>query len=183
MTQMPPLDGASCDCRGRGRAVDLFIIKKRNAMATITPFLWFNDNAEAAVNRYMEIFSDGRILSTARNPQNGQVMVISFSIQGQELTAMNGGPAYRLTEAFSLVVHCKDQAEVDYYWDALVANGGTESRCGWLKDAFGLSWQIVPEQLPKLMAQPDAAAAGRVMQALMGMKRIVIRNLEQAANE
>ncbi len=150
-------------------------------MQKITPFLWFNDNAEEAVNRYMEIFKDGRVGMSSRNPQDGKVMVISFSINGQEITAMNGGPMYQLTEAFSLLISCETQEEIDYYWDALTANGGQASRCGWLKDPFGLSWQVIPVQLPRLMAQPDPAAAQRVMQALMSMDKIRIAELEAAA--
>lgn len=150
-------------------------------MQKITPFLWFNDNAEAAVNRYTEIFKDGSIGSVSCNPQDGSVMVMSFNIMGQQLTAMNGGPAFKLTEAFSLVVSCDGQAEIDYYWDALTANGGAPGRCGWLRDAFGLSWQVIPAGLPGLMSQPDPAAAGRVFEALMKMNKLVIADLEAAA--
>lgn len=150
-------------------------------MQKITPFLWYNDNAEAAVSRYLEIFKDGSIGATSRNPQDGKVLVISFRIAGQDVTAMNGGPMYQLNEAFSFTISCADQSEVDYYWEALTANGGAPSRCGWLKDAFGLSWQVIPTQLPALMSQPDPAAAQRVMQAMLRMDKIIIADLEAAA--
>lgn len=154
---------------------------KQSLMQKITPFLWFNDNAEEAVSRYLEIFKEGRIGVTSRNPQTGKAFVISFSINGQQITAMNGGPNYQLSPAFSLMVSCETQEEVDYYWDTLIAGGGQASRCGWLTDPFGLSWQVIPNQLPALMSQPDPGAAQRVLQAMLGMEKIIIADLEAAA--
>ncbi len=146
---------------------------------TITPFLWFDDNADAALKRYVEVFDDAEVLDETRMP-DGSLFIASIRIQGQDLIMMNGGPAHRLTEAFSLSVGVETQEEVDRYSDALIEGGGSQDACGWLKDAFGLSWQIVPTALPRLMGDPDPEKAGRVQQALMGMKRISIAELEAA---
>ncbi len=146
---------------------------------TITPFLWFDDNADAALKRYVEVFDDAEVLDETRMP-DGSLFIASIRIQGQDLILMNGGPAHRLTEAFSLSVGVETQEEVDRYSDALIEGGGSQDACGWLKDAFGLSWQIVPTALPRLMGDPDPEKAGRVQQALMGMKRISIAELEAA---
>jgi len=146
---------------------------------TITPFLWFDDNADAALKRYVEVFDDAEVLDETRMP-DGSLFIASIRIQGQDLILMNGGPDHRLTEAFSLSVGVETQEEVDRYSDALIEGGGSQDACGWLKDAFGLSWQIVPTALPRLMGDPDPEKAGRVQEALMGMKRISIAELEAA---
>jgi predicted 3-demethylubiquinone-9 3-methyltransferase (glyoxalase superfamily) len=145
----------------------------------ITPFLWFDSNAEEAADFYISIFKNSRRLDELRNPgeapgPKGGVMVVAFELDGQKFSALNGGPMFKFTEAISFVVRCDSQEEVDYYWDKLSA-GGSEVQCGWLKDKFGLSWQIVPAQLPELIKHPKA------MQAMMGMKKLVIADLERAA--
>ena len=145
----------------------------------ITPFLWFDVNAEEAVDFYLGVFKNSRRLTELRNPGNapgpkGGVLTIAFELDGQRFTALNGGPAYKFTEAISLVVRCDSQEEVDYYWSKLGA-GGSEIACGWLKDKFGLCWQIVPACLPELIKHPKA------MQAMMKMKKLDIAELERAA--
>jgi predicted 3-demethylubiquinone-9 3-methyltransferase (glyoxalase superfamily) len=152
----------------------------------ITTFLWFDNNAEEAANFYCSVFKNSRILNTARYPQGspgmeGSVMTVEFELDGEEFIALNGGPHFKFTEAMSLVVHCKTQEEVDYYWEKLTADGGQESQCGWLKDKYGLSWQITPDMLLDQWTTSDGAKAQRVMQAMMGMKKIVIKDLEHAA--
>ncbi len=145
----------------------------------ITPFLWFDSNAEEAVNFYLTVFKNSRRFDELRTPDDtvapkGSVLTISFELDGQKFTALNGGPHFKFTEAVSFVVRCDSQEEVDYYWSKLVA-GGTESQCGWLKDKFGLSWQIVPAQLPDLIKHPKA------MQAMLKMKKLNIAEREHAA--
>ena len=148
----------------------------------ITPFLWFDKNAEEAVNFYLSIFPNSRRLSELRNNSiddprmvpKGAVLTVSFELDGLRFTALNGGPSHQFTDAISFVVRCDSQDEVDYYWSKLTA-GGAEVACGWLKDKFGLSWQIVPARLPELIQHPKA------MQAMMGMKKLVIAELEAAA--
>jgi predicted 3-demethylubiquinone-9 3-methyltransferase (glyoxalase superfamily) len=145
----------------------------------ITPFLWFDSSAEEAVEFYLSIFKNSRRLDVLRNtgdapgPKDG-VLTIAFELDGQKFTALNGGPSFKFTEAISFVVRCETQEEVDYYWSRLTA-GGSEIQCGWLKDKFGLSWQIVPAKLPDLIRNPKA------MQAMMGMKKLDIAELERAA--
>jgi predicted 3-demethylubiquinone-9 3-methyltransferase (glyoxalase superfamily) len=146
----------------------------------ITPFLWFDSNAEEAVNFYLSVFKNSRRLDALRTAEEsripkGSVLTIAFELDGQRFTAMNGGPMFKFNEAISLVVRCDSQAEIDEYWAKLTADGGSEVQCGWLKDKFGLSWQIVPAQLPDLIKNPKA------MQAMMGMKKLVIAELERAA--
>lgn len=155
-------------------------------MPKITPFLWFDDNAEEAVNFYLSVFKEGNILNTARYGEGspgtpGSVMSITFELHGQVLTALNGGPHFKFSEAISFFVTCKDQAEVDWYWNNL-CEGGTESQCGWLKDKYGLSWQIVPEALGTFLGGPDPAGAERAMQAMLQMKKLDITALERAYN-
>jgi predicted 3-demethylubiquinone-9 3-methyltransferase (glyoxalase superfamily) len=145
----------------------------------VTPFLWFDDNAIEAAKFYCSIFKKSN-LGTAAGAKKGKTMGVVFSLEGQVIHALNGGPHYKLSPAFSLSVSCKDQKEVDYYWSRLL-KGGQESRCGWLVDKFGLSWQIVPEVLPKLLASKDAAKAGRVLNAMMGMVKLDVKGLEAAA--
>lgn len=140
-------------------------------MQKITPFLWFNDNAEEAANLYVSIFKNSKINSVIPGP-NGKAMVVTFTLEGQDFTALNGGPLHPFTEAISLYVNCETQEEVDEIWNKLLADGGREDQCGWLKDKFGLSWQIIPAILPKLMSDPDPEKAGRVMQAMLKMVKI-----------
>ena len=155
-------------------------------MQKITPFLWFDGQAEEAINLYTSIFKNSRIKSIARNPPGapgleGAVLTASFELNGQEFIALNGGPMFKFNEATSFVISCENQDEVDYYWNALTADGGQESMCGWLKDRFGLSWQVVPTALPRLMSSGNAGQAQRVMGAMMKMKKMVVADLEHAA--
>jgi predicted 3-demethylubiquinone-9 3-methyltransferase (glyoxalase superfamily) len=150
----------------------------------ITPFLWFNDNAEQAMDFYTSVFKDSKIVSVSRYGDagpgpKGTVMVGKFEIEGQEFLALNGGPHFTFTEAISLVVNCETQAEVDYYWDKL-GTGGKIQQCGWLKDKFGLSWQIVPTALGELMAKGAPEQANRVMQVMMKMVKLDIATLQKA---
>jgi predicted 3-demethylubiquinone-9 3-methyltransferase (glyoxalase superfamily) len=154
-------------------------------MPAITPFLWFDTDAEPAAELYTSVFPNSRIVevthygSAGPRPE-GMVMTVSFELDGQKVVALNGGQDFRLTEAFSFAVSCETQDEVDSYWDAL-SEGGEEGPCGWLKDKFGLSWQIVPTALPRLLADPDTQKAQRVMAAMLEMKKIDIEALERAA--
>lgn len=148
----------------------------------ITPFLWFDGNAEDAANFYVSVFKDAKIKHVSRMGGDGDVMVAGFEILGQDFIALNGRPkSIAFTEATSFMIHCADQAEVDHYWSHLTADGGEESMCGWLKDKFGVSWQVTPNRLMELMSDPDPSKAGRVMNAMMGMRKIVIADLEKAA--
>lgn len=149
-------------------------------MQKITPFLWFNNNAEEAINFYLSIFTNGKIVSKTQGP-DGKFFTGTFEIEGQQFHVLNGGPMYIFTEAVSLFVDCKNQEEVDRLWEKL-SEGGEKSRCGWLKDKFGLSWQIIPSTLGKLMNDPDPVKAGRVMQAMLQMEKIDIAALENAYN-
>jgi len=154
-------------------------------MQKITPFLWFDNNAEEAAQFYTSIFKDSKILNVSRYGDagpgpKGSVMVVSFQLAGQQFTALNGGPRFKFSEAFSFVVNCENQQEVDEYWRKFTAAGGQESMCGWLKDKFGFSWQIVPTALGKLMGDKDPQRASRVMEALLKMRKIDIATLEQA---
>lgn len=153
-------------------------------MQKITPFLWFDSQAEEAANFYVSIFKNSKIVSVDRYGDagpgpKGTVMIATFQINGQEFVALNGGPRFKFTEAISFVVNCETQEEVDYFWEKLSA-GGEKSRCGWLKDKFGLSWQVVPTILDKLMRDKDAVKAQRVMQAMLQMDKIDIKTLQQA---
>ncbi len=154
-------------------------------MQRISPFLWFDDNAEEAAAFYTSIFKNSKIKAVSRYGEGapgpkGQVMVVNFELDGQEFTALNGGPKFKFTEAISLVVHCKDQREVDDYWDKLT-EGGQEIQCGWLKDKFGLSWQIVPTIIPEVMSDSNPARRDRVMQAVLKMVKPDIAAIERAA--
>jgi predicted 3-demethylubiquinone-9 3-methyltransferase (glyoxalase superfamily) len=153
----------------------------------ITPCLWFNFNAEEAVNHYLGIFKHGKILKISRygaaTPAlKGKALVIQFEIEGQQFQALNAGPEFPFTEAISLSVDCADQPEVDELW-ARLTEGGSEGQCGWLKDQFGLSWQIVPHALVSLLSDPDAKKSARVMQAMMSMRKIDIARLQQASDQ
>ena len=151
----------------------------------ITPYLWFDTQAEEAVNLYTLIFKNSRILDMTHygdvGPGTpGAVMTVSFELEGQQFVALNGGPEFPFTEAISFLVHCESQEEVDFFWEKLV-EGGEESQCGWLKDRFGVSWQIVPNALMELLSDPDPEKAQSVMKAMLQMKKIDIRTLQEAA--
>ena len=154
-------------------------------MQKITPFLWFDGNAEEAMNFYTSIFRNAKVGSISRYGEAGpgpagSVLTASFELEGLQFTALNGGPHFKFNEAISFHVACESQAEVDYFWDRLGA-GGQIQQCGWLKDKFGVSWQIVPTALPRLLGNPDRAKANRVMQAMLQMKKLDIAALERAA--
>jgi predicted 3-demethylubiquinone-9 3-methyltransferase (glyoxalase superfamily) len=155
-------------------------------MLKVTPFLWFDDQAEQAAEFYVSLIPNSKITGVSRYGEAGpgvpgSAMTVTFELDGLPVTALNGGPAFSFTEAFSFSVPCEDQAEVDRYWSALTAGGGQESRCGWLKDRFGLSWQVVPNALPRLLGDPDRARANRAMQAMLKMNKLVVADLEAAA--
>jgi predicted 3-demethylubiquinone-9 3-methyltransferase (glyoxalase superfamily) len=154
-------------------------------MQKITPFLWFDTEGEDAARFYTSVFPNSKIGEIARygsaGPRpEGTVMTVSFELDGQRFVALNGGPEFTFSEAVSFLVNCDTQDEVDSYWSAL-AEGGEEGPCGWLKDKFGLSWQIVPNRLPELLADPDRERAQRVMEAMLKMKKIEVDELERAA--
>jgi predicted 3-demethylubiquinone-9 3-methyltransferase (glyoxalase superfamily) len=146
-------------------------------MKKITPFLWFDTQAEEAMNHYLSIFKNSRVLNVARS--NGNVMSVTFELEGQEFMALNAGPVYTFTEAISLFVNCETQEEVDGLWEKLSA-GGEKGRCGWLKDKFGLSWQIIPAALRTLMGDPDPRKSKAVVQAMLTMNKIVVEDLKKA---
>jgi predicted 3-demethylubiquinone-9 3-methyltransferase (glyoxalase superfamily) len=153
-------------------------------MQKITPFLWFDDKAEEAMNFYVSIFKNSKITGVSRYGDagpgpKGTVMVGTFQLDGQEFMAINGGPHFKFTEAISLLVNCETQEEVDEYWEKL-SEGGEKSRCGWLKDKYGLSWQVVPTILGELMRDKDAEKSKRVMEAMLRMDKIDIKTLKQA---
>ncbi|MFN2594499.1 MAG: VOC family protein [Actinomycetota bacterium] len=155
-------------------------------MQKIHPFLWFDTEAEEAAKFYTSVFKNSRITNVAHYGDAGpmpagSVMTVDFEIEGQPITALNAGPEFKFTEAISLFVNCETQDEVDYLWDKFTEDGGQESQCGWLKDKFGLSWQIVPEELPRLLQLEDKTKADRVMKAMMEMKKIETAKLRAAA--
>jgi predicted 3-demethylubiquinone-9 3-methyltransferase (glyoxalase superfamily) len=155
-------------------------------MQKIMPCLWFDDRIEEAVNFYASVFKDAKVTAMTRYGEagplpKGKVMVATMEIEGQEFMLLNGGPIFKFSEAVSFVVKCETQEDVDYYWEKLTADGGAESQCGWLKDKYGLSWQIVPNIIPKLLQDKDAKKVDRVMQAVMGMKKLDVAALEKAA--
>jgi predicted 3-demethylubiquinone-9 3-methyltransferase (glyoxalase superfamily) len=152
----------------------------------ITPNLWFDMNAEEAANFYVDLFDDGRILNVARYPEGspgpaGEVMTVEWELNGQKFVGINGGPQFQFSEAVSFMISCKDQEEVDYYWDRLTADGGKEGQCGWLSDRFGLAWQVVPEGMDEVFSDPDPTKAERSMAAMMKMKKLDIAELRAAA--
>lgn len=154
-------------------------------MKTITPFLWFDNQAEEAANFYVSIFKNSRVggitrYSDAGPMPKGTVMTVSFNLDGEEFTALNGGPMFKFNESVSFVVRCQTQEEVDYYWDKLTA-GGSPSQCGWLKDKFGLSWQVVPQPVIDLLQNP--AKAKKAMEAVFQMKKIDIQKVKDAADK
>jgi len=157
-------------------------------MQKIAPFLWFNDQAEEAANFYVSVFKKAKIVGVARygeaganvsGRKKGSVMTVNFLLNGQEFVALNGGPVFKFTEAISFVVNCKTQKEIDDYWKKLSA-GGEASRCGWLKDKYGVSWQVVPEALGKMLDGSDLAKSERTMQALLQMTKLDLKALKKA---
>ena len=142
----------------------------------ITPFLWFDGNAEEAVDFYLSVFPNAKKTGGLPGP-GGKALTVSFDLEGLNFTALNAGPQWKFNKAVSFVIHCKDQAEIDYYWDKLSADGGTEIQCGWVDDKFGLSWQVVPDDIFHLLKHP------RAMEAMMKMKKFIIADLEAAARE
>ena len=157
-------------------------------MPKISPFLWFDHQAEEAATLYTTVFPNSKVTEVQRFPEGapgpeGAVMVVRFQLDGKEFTALNGGPQhFTFNESVSFVVDCKDQAEVDHYWDSLIADGGEPSQCGWLKDRYGLSWQIVPTVLNELLADPDGQRSSRAMQAMLKMSKLDIAELKAAAD-
>ena len=142
-------------------------------MKKITPFLWFESQAEEAMNYYVSIFKNSKVIVTS--PQ-----MVQFELDGQEFIGLNAGPQFKFNEAVSFFVNCENQAEVDYYWNKLIADGGEESMCGWCKDKFGLWWQIIPKQLGELMGDPDQVKAKRVVDAMLKMQKIIVADLQKA---
>ena len=149
-------------------------------MGKITPFLWFDTQAEDAMNLYVSIFKNSKVLSVSRQGASGPVMSVTFELDGQTVMGLNAGPEFKFNEAFSFFVNCETQEEVDYYWNKLTADGGEESRCGWLKDKYGLSWQIIPTVLGDLIGGKDAEKANRALQAMLGMQKLDIKALQAA---
>ena len=155
-------------------------------MQKISPFLWFNDQAEEAAEFYVSLFNNSKITDVSRYTEGapypaGTVMAVSFVLDGVEFQALNGGPVYQFTEAISMFVRADTQEEIDELWDKLTSEGGEPGQCGWLKDRYGLSWQIVPPVLDQMLSDPDAAKAGRVMQAMLQMGKLDIAGLQAAA--
>ncbi|RYY63141.1 MAG: VOC family protein [Chitinophagaceae bacterium] len=154
-------------------------------MKKITPFIWFDNQAEEAMNYYFSIFRNSKLLSSSRYGDSGpgpkgQLLVASFELEDMQLSVINGGPHYQLNPAFSLSIDCTDQQEVDYYWEKL-GDGGKYMQCGWLTDKFGVTWQVVPRALPRLLGDKDKAKAARVMKAMMQMVKLDVQGLEDAA--
>ena len=156
----------------------------------ITPFLWFNDNAEEAANFYVSLFKNSKVVHVSRYPEAGQevhghaagsAMVVEFILEGQNFQAINGGPQFKFNEAISLMISCDTQEEIDYFWEKLTA-GGEEGVCGWLKDKFGLSWQVTPSMMYEFYDTPDKDKAARVMNAMMAMKKLDIAALQKASD-
>jgi predicted 3-demethylubiquinone-9 3-methyltransferase (glyoxalase superfamily) len=155
-------------------------------MSKISPCLWFNGQAEDAAAFYTSILPDSRIVKVHRaaadtpSGAQGEVLTVDFELAGQQFIGLNGGPEFKFNEAISLSIDCEDQAEVDRYWDALVEGGGEHSVCGWLKDRYGVSWQVIPRQLPEMLADPDRAGAARAMKAMLEMTKIDVARLREA---
>jgi predicted 3-demethylubiquinone-9 3-methyltransferase (glyoxalase superfamily) len=156
-----------------------------NITQRITPFLWFDTNAEEAMNFYVSLFKNSKVVTIARYGEagpgpKGSVLTAAFELEGQKFVALNGGPRFKFTEAVSFVISCEDQEEIDYFWEKLTSDGGQESMCGWLKDKFGLSWQVVPAEIASLMTGEQA---NEVMQAIMQMKKLDLAALRKAAGK
>ena len=155
-------------------------------MDKVTACLWFDGNAEEAANFYVSLLPDSRIDKIVRSPADypsgaeGDVILVDFTLAGRQYSGLNGGPEFKFTEAVSFVIHCDDQAEVDRLWDSLTADGGQEVQCSWLKDRFGLSWQIVPEEMFAMLSSPDRDAARRAMEAMMTMVKLDLAELKRA---
>ena len=147
-------------------------------MKKVTPFLWFDTQAEEAMNYYVSVFKNAKVLGVSHGP-DGKAFTVSFELDGQEFMGLNAGPMFKFNEAVSMYVNCEDQTEVDYFWSKLSAAPESE-QCGWCKDQFGLSWQIIPKQLGELLGDPDPEKSGRVMQAMLEMKKIVVADLQKA---
>jgi predicted 3-demethylubiquinone-9 3-methyltransferase (glyoxalase superfamily) len=154
-----------------------------NITQKITPFLWFDSNAEEAMNFYVSVFKNSKVVTITRYGDagpgpKGSVLTASFELEGQKFVALNGGPRFKFTESISFVINCENQQEIDYFWNKLTGNGGQESMCGWLKDKYGLSWQVVPVELPSLLTGDKS---NEVMQAIMQMKKLDLHQLKRAA--
>ena len=155
-------------------------------MPSLTPSLWFDRNAEQAAEFYVSVFPNSSVDAVTRSPSDnpstkaGEVLLVSFTLDGMRFTGINGGPMFTFTEAVSFEIDCADQAEVDRYWEALVAGGGEPGQCGWLKDRFGLSWQVVPRQMGDYLGGADADGAARAMQAMLGMQKLDVEGLRRA---
>ena len=154
-------------------------------MQKITPFLWYDNQAEEAANFYVSIFKNSRVLSVVRYGEagpgpKGSVMTVEFELEGQKFVGLNGGPHFKFTEAVSFAINCEAQEEVDYFWEKLTAEGGAESQCGWLKDKYGLSWQVVPTAVIEMLKDKDPEKSERVMKAVFQMKKIDISKVKQA---
>ena len=148
-------------------------------MKKITPFLWFDTQAEEAMNFYCSVFKNAKVGDISRGP-DGKAFTVNFQLEGQDFIALNAGPNFKFNESISMFVSCEDQAEVDYFWNKLTADGGEESMCGWLKDKYGLSWQIVPKQLGELMGDPNPVRSKQVRGAMLKMKKIIVADLQKA---
>jgi predicted 3-demethylubiquinone-9 3-methyltransferase (glyoxalase superfamily) len=154
-------------------------------MPSITPFLWFDDQAEAAANLYISLFPNSRITGELRygpagpGPE-GQIMTVDFELDGRPFVGLNGGPHFQFNEAVSFQIECADQAEIDHYWDGLIAGGGKAVQCGWLRDRFGLAWQVTPKELPRLLGDPDREKARRANEAMLKMVKLDIGELRRA---
>jgi predicted 3-demethylubiquinone-9 3-methyltransferase (glyoxalase superfamily) len=156
-----------------------------NITQKITPFLWFDNNAEEAMNFYVSVFNNSKINTVTRYGDagpgpKGSVLTAAFELEGQKFVALNGGPRFKFTEAISFVINCETQEEIDYFWDKLTSDGGQESMCGWLKDRFGLSWQVVPAEMGSLLT---GEKSNQVMQAIMQMKKLDLSTLRKAAGQ
>ncbi len=154
-------------------------------MQKITPFLWFDNQAEEAANFYVSVFKNSKVLSVVRYGETGPgpkgtVMTVEFELEGQKFVGLNGGPHFKFTEAVSFVINCETQEEVDYFWEKLTAEGGAESQCGWLKDRYGLSWQVVPTAVIEMLKDKDPERSQRAMKAVLQMKKIDIGQAKQA---
>jgi predicted 3-demethylubiquinone-9 3-methyltransferase (glyoxalase superfamily) len=154
---------------------------QEKAMPEITPFLWYDNQAEEAANFYASVFPDARVLEVNRGP-DGTAFMVSFEIEGQRVLALNGGPDHTFSESFSFFVNCAGQDQVDEYWAKLTADGGEEGPCGWCKDRFGLSWQVIPAELPQLLGDPDPERAARAGHAMRQMRKIDVQALRDAAD-
>jgi predicted 3-demethylubiquinone-9 3-methyltransferase (glyoxalase superfamily) len=170
------------------RTVKTAPTRKIQSSQKITPFLWFDGQAEDAANFYTSIFDNSKIVDVARYGEvgpgeKGSVMTVSFELEGQKFVALNGGPHFKFTSAISFYISCKTQAEVDYFWDELLEGGGAPNQCGWLADKFGVSWQVVPDALIEFLQDDDREKAQRVMQAMLKMAKIDVKKLQEAYDQ